>query len=238
MVCFRFPSANVLKAVGLLVASCCAWYLGYLFAEVLPENSVEVAISNIQSIGEKPVVRAPPPKRQKCDHWVACPPETYAYRLLSGGGKEYLPKICFEDELMMGEKKNNVGRGINIAIVNYDTGKAVDTKIFDMYEGDFSGSLVTFLKNAPQRSILLMSTHDDGATKLSEDAKKAIEALGSKEIRNIRFRSSWTYVAGKGVKLPDDLQKEKINHSDNNKNRYSGWPAEIQIEGCLPRNLK
>lgn len=42
---------------------------------------------------------APPPKRQKCDHWTPCPLNTYAYRLLSGGGKDKFAKICFEDEL-------------------------------------------------------------------------------------------------------------------------------------------
>jgi len=45
------------------------------------------------------VVVAPVPKRQKCDHWSPCLPGSYAYRILSGGGKEKLAKICFEDEL-------------------------------------------------------------------------------------------------------------------------------------------
>lgn len=238
MICFRFFNSNFFKVVGLLIASSCAWYLGYLFAEVLPENTVEMAMNNLQSIAEKPVVRAPPPKRQKCDHWVGCPDNTYAYRLLSGGGKDSYPKICFEDELLVGQKKNNAGRGMNMAIVNYATGKAVDTKVFDMYEGDFSGPMVKFINDAPTGSILLISTYDDGATKLTEDAKKTIEGLGCKDIRNIRFRSSWVCIGIKGVKFPSDLQKEKINHSDNNKNRYAGWPAEIQIEGCLPRDLK
>lgn len=42
---------------------------------------------------------APAPKRQKCDHWTPCPLNSYAYRLLSGGGKDKFAKICFEDEL-------------------------------------------------------------------------------------------------------------------------------------------
>lgn len=44
-------------------------------------------------------VTAPAPKRQKCDHWTPCPPNTYAYRLLSGGGRDKYAKICFEDEV-------------------------------------------------------------------------------------------------------------------------------------------
>uniref|UniRef100_A0A8C3T641 FAM3 metabolism regulating signaling molecule B n=1 Tax=Chelydra serpentina TaxID=8475 RepID=A0A8C3T641_CHESE len=203
-----------------MVASVCAWYLGYLFADIVPEDSLSSAIENLQSIGEKPVLKAPPPKRQKCDHWSPCSPGSYAYRLLSGGGKEKLAKICFEDELLISEQKGNVGRGINIAIVNY-----------------FSGPMITFIKNAPQESLLLMVTHDDGSSRLKDDAKKVIAELGSKEIWNMKFRSSWAFIAAKGFKLPDDIQKEKINHSDNSKNRYNGWPAEIQIEGCIPVNL-
>nr|XP_056714637.1 protein FAM3B [Euleptes europaea] len=227
-----------MKLAGFLFASICAWYLGSLFAYIIPEDSLVETIDNIQKVGDKPVLRAPPPKRQKCNHWSSCPPGSYAYRLLSGGGNEKMAKICFEDEQLISEEKKNAGRGINIAIVDYNTGKCTDAKYFDMWEGDFSGGMTDFIKKAPQGSLLLMVTHDDGSTKLKADAKKAIADLGSKEIQNIRFRSSWAFIAAKGFKLPDYLEKEKINHSDNKKNRYGGWPAEIQIEGCIPGNLR
>ncbi|OXB79533.1 UNVERIFIED_CONTAM: hypothetical protein H355_000349 [Colinus virginianus] len=80
-------------------------------------------------------VVAPLPKRQKCDHWSPCSPGSFAYRILSGGGREKLAKICFEDELLISEEKGNVGRGINIAIVNYETGKLTSANFFDMWEG-------------------------------------------------------------------------------------------------------
>ncbi|KFP83625.1 Protein FAM3B, partial [Apaloderma vittatum] len=174
------------------------------------------------------VVVAPAPKRQKCDHWSPCSPGDYAYRILSGGGKGRLAKICFEDELLISEERGNVGRGINIAIVNCNC-------VIDSTE--HSGEMMTLIKNAPEGSLLLMVTHDDGSTRLQKDAKKLLEELGSKEIQNMKFRSSWAFIAAKGFKLPDNIQKEKINHSNKKNNRYSGWPAEIQIEGCIPRNL-
>uniref|UniRef100_A0A8C6ATF8 FAM3 metabolism regulating signaling molecule B n=1 Tax=Monodon monoceros TaxID=40151 RepID=A0A8C6ATF8_MONMO len=183
----------------------------------------------------RPAAAAPAPKRQKCDHWTPCPPNTYAYRLLSGGGRDKYAKICFEDEVLIGEKTGNVARGINIAIVNYVTGKVLATQYFDMYKGDNSGPMTNFIQSAPSNSLLFMVTHDDGSSRLKEDAKKAIEALGSKEIRNIRFRSSWVFLGAKGFELPAGIQREKINHSDNAKNRYLGWPAEIQVEGCIPK---
>ncbi|XP_059674348.1 protein FAM3B [Gavia stellata] len=234
---FFFPLADLVKLVGLLLTSLAAWYLGYSFTALVPKKTITASIAKLQDIGKKPVLRAPVPKRQKCDHWSPCSPGNYAYRILSGGGKRKLAKICFEDELLISEEKGNVGRGINIAIVNYKTGKVTSAKFFDMWKGDHSGEMITFIKNAPEGSLLLMVTHDDGSTRLKNDAKKLVEDLGSKEIWTMKFRSSWAFIASKGFKLPDNIQKEKINHSDKKNNRYDGWPAEIQIEGCIPRNL-
>ncbi|XP_045414309.1 protein FAM3B [Lemur catta] len=231
----RPVAASAFKACFLVFASLCAWYGGYLLAELIPDAPLSGTVYSIRSIGKKPVLKAPAPRRQKCDHWTACPPNTYAYRLLSGGGRNNYAKVCFEDELLIGQKVGNAATGINIAIVNYATGKVAATRSFDMHEGDNSGPMTEFIQSAPPKSLLLMVTHDDGSTRLKDDAKNAIEALGSKEIRNMRFRSSWVFIAAKGFELPAEIQREKINHSDDKKNRYSGWPAEIQIEGCIPR---
>ncbi|XP_046761753.1 protein FAM3B isoform X1 [Gallus gallus] len=234
---WRRSRPDFVKLSGLLLASLFAWYLGYIFAAHVPQESLSTSIAYLQDIGKKPVLKAPLPKRQKCDHWSPCSPGSYAYRVLSGGGKEKLAKICFEDELLISEEKGNVGRGINIAIVNYETGELTSANFFDMWEGDHSEEMVAFIENAPQGSLLFMVTHDDGSARLKSNAKKLVEALGSKEIQNMKFRSSWVFIAAKGFKLPDDIEREKINHSDSKKNRYNGWPAEIQIEGCIPRNL-
>ncbi|NXF35459.1 FAM3B protein, partial [Nyctibius bracteatus] len=199
--------ADLVKIAGLLLIWLAAWHLGCILAAFIPKEAITTSIANLQDIGKKPVLRAPVPKRQKCDHWSPCSPGNYAYRILSGGGKDKLAKVCFEDELCV-----------------------IDST-------DHSGEMVTFIQNAPEGSLLLMVTHDDGSTRLKNDAKKLVEELGSKEIWNMKFRSSWAFIAAKGFKLPDDIQKEKINHSDKKKNRYGGWPAEIQIEGCIPRNL-
>ncbi|NWV86372.1 FAM3B protein, partial [Dasyornis broadbenti] len=212
-----------LRLFGLLLTSLAAWYLGYFVAAHVPESTVSIAM--LQDIGKKPVLRAPAPKRQKCDHWSPCPPGNFAYRILSGGGKEKRAKICFEDEHSLYCDERCLG------LVQFQPGGcAIDST-------DHSGEMIQFIRTAPAGSLLLMATQDDGSTKLKNDARKLIEELGSKEIKNIKFRSSWVFIAAKGFKLPDNIQKEKINHSDQKKNRYSGWPAEIQIEGCIPRNL-
>ncbi|XP_023601466.1 beta-secretase 2 [Myotis lucifugus] len=91
--------AGALRTVLFIFACVCAWYSGYLLAQLVPEVPLSSAIYSIRSIGERPILKAPAPKRQKCDHWSPCPPNTYAYRLLSGGGRDKYAKICFEDEL-------------------------------------------------------------------------------------------------------------------------------------------
>ncbi|XP_064561765.1 protein FAM3B isoform X1 [Zonotrichia leucophrys gambelii] len=225
----------VLRLFGFLLTSLAAWYLGYFLAVHVPQNTVSIAA--LQEIGKKPVLRPPAPRRQKCGLWAPCPPGNFVYRILSGGGKQRRPKICFEDEEFINEDNYEVRSGINIAIVNYKTGKLISTKFFEMWGRDHSGEMMDFIRKAPEGTLLLMATHDDGSTRLKDDAKKIVEELGSREIKNIKFRSSWVFIAAKGFTLPDYIQKEKINHSDQTKNRYQGWPAEIQIEGCIPRDL-
>ncbi|EDM10968.1 similar to open reading frame 9 [Rattus norvegicus] len=205
----RPVTAGIFKALLFIFSSLCAWYSGYLLAELIPDVPLSNTLYNIRSIGERPVLKAPVPKRQKCDHWSPCPPDTYAYRLLSGGGLDKYAKICFEDEMLLGEKTGNVARGINIAVVDYETGKVISTKYFDMYEGDNSEPMTKFIQSIPSKSLLFMVTHDDGSHKLQAQAKDAIEALGSKEIKNIKFRSSWVFVAAKGFVLPSERREKK-----------------------------
>ncbi|XP_063812668.1 protein FAM3B [Pseudophryne corroboree] len=237
MVNYRFLSATSLKVIGLVCASVCAWYMGYLFAEILPEDSLQTAIGSIQQIGARPVIRAPKPVRQKCAVWRTCSSTEIVYRIRSGAGKNVLPEFCMDDKILLGGSLQTGNRGINFVIVNYKTLQVTDTKTFDMYEGDFSGAMVDFISKIPDGSIILVASHDDSSTKLSDAAKKAIEGLGSKEVRNLKFRSQLVFLGIKGGSVPADIEREKIIHSDNSRNRYSGWPAEIQIDGCLPKKL-
>ncbi|KFV71378.1 Protein FAM3B, partial [Dryobates pubescens] len=225
--------ADFVKFAGLLLASLASLYVGYLLADLVPTQRVARSIANLQDIGKKPVLRAPVPKRQKCDHWSPCPPGHYAYRILSGVGKDSAPKICFEDELVFCKFRNcKINKQLSAAnrLLFSGSGYVINST-------DHSGEMMTFIKNAPEGSLLLMATYYDGSVGLKNDARNLVKELGSKEIWNMKFRSSWAFIGAKGFKLPDDTQKEKINHSDKKSNRYGGWPAEIQIEGCIPRNL-
>ncbi|XP_030060882.1 protein FAM3B-like [Microcaecilia unicolor] len=151
--------------------------------------------------------------------------------------------VVMDRDKYMQEAYSQLGQVQYYKLIDHDptmrlqdgTGKVIQTKCFDTYEKEVSGEVVKFLKETPEKAIILIVTHDEAATKLQEEAKKALEEFGSKEIRNLRFRSSWAFLALKGGQLPSNLEREKINHSDDSRNPYSGWPAEIQIDGCIPK---
>lgn len=55
MLC-RLP-AGAFRVLLLVFASVCAWYSGYLLAELIPDAPLSSAVYNIRSIGEKPVLK-------------------------------------------------------------------------------------------------------------------------------------------------------------------------------------
>ena len=50
-------STGTLKAVFFIFASLCAWYSGYLLAELIPDVHLSGAVYSIQSIGKRPVLK-------------------------------------------------------------------------------------------------------------------------------------------------------------------------------------
>ncbi|KAK3518990.1 hypothetical protein QTP70_016195 [Hemibagrus guttatus] len=63
--------------------------------------------------------------KYKCGLSAPCPPKHLAFRLVSGAANVIGPKFCLEDKILISSVKNNVGRGLNIALVN-DLEKAYD----------------------------------------------------------------------------------------------------------------
>lgn len=47
--------------------------------------------------------------------------------------------------------------------------------------------------------------------RLKEDVKKVIEVFGSKEVRNMRFRSSWVFFIVKGFEFFVGIEREKVS---------------------------
>ncbi|KAM4670458.1 protein FAM3C isoform 1-T3 [Amazona ochrocephala] len=176
--------------------------------------------------------RSTKPPRYKCGISKACPEKHFAFKMASGAANVVGPKICVEDNVLMSGVKNNVGRGINVALVNGKTGETLDTKFFDMWGGDVA-PFIEFLKSIQDGTIVLMGTYDDGATKLNDEARKLIAELGSTSIANLGFRDNWVFCGGKGIKTKSPFEQHIKNNKDTNK--YEGWPEVVEMEGCIPQ---
>ncbi|KAM9495110.1 protein FAM3C isoform 1-T3 [Clarias gariepinus] len=172
------------------------------------------------------------PTRFKCGLYKPCPEDHFAFKMASGAASIVGPKICLEDETLMSGVRNNVARGLNIALVNGKTGKLIKTDSFDMYSGDVN-PLIQFLKNIEDGTVVMMATFDDSSTKLTSEARKLISALGSSYINSLSFRDNWLFVGGKGIKTKSPFEQYIKNNAETNK--YEGWPEVLEMEGCIPQ---
>lgn len=174
----------------------------------------------------------PRPRRYKCELHQPCPEMYFAFRISSGAANVIAPKICMEDRMLMSSVKNNVGRGLNVALVNGVNGELIDAKSFDMWDGDVS-DLENFLRSIHDGTLVLIASYDDPATKMNEDARKMLAELGSSSIKDVAFRDSWVFVGAKGIQ--DKSPFEQLIKNNKNSNKYEGWPEAVEVEGCVPR---
>ncbi|XP_036595096.1 protein FAM3D [Trichosurus vulpecula] len=172
--------------------------------------------------------------RNKCDNGKKCPQDFFAFKITSGAANVVGPSICFEDSILMSGVKNNVGRGLNIALVDGVTGALKKHKYFDMYSGDIN-TLLTFLKEIPENTLVLVASFDDPGSKLNPEARKLLTNLGSTHAENIGFRDSWVFLGAKDIKGKSPFEEFLKNTPDQNK--YEGWPEALRIEGCIPRKV-
>uniref|UniRef100_UPI00358ECECB protein FAM3B-like isoform X2 n=1 Tax=Myxine glutinosa TaxID=7769 RepID=UPI00358ECECB len=186
---------------------------------------------NMEEIKTKSKNKAPVPRRNPCDLMQTCPPEYYPFRIMSGVAKEMLPKLCFNDQRIFETNLEKLGRGMNIVVLEVKTGALVEIKAFDMYEGAFSQPMVTYLKSISTGSFILIATFDDGATRLSQEAKTLLTEMGSKEISELRFRDSWVLAIGKGHDIGGHY--EQIIHYGKTQHTVGNWPMQAVVDGCL-----
>ncbi|XP_077334916.1 protein FAM3A isoform X2 [Lithobates pipiens] len=174
----------------------------------------------------------PRPRRFKCGLPQPCPEKHFAFRMVSGAANVIGPKICFEDKMLMSSVQNNVGRGLNIALVNGVSGELIEAKSFDMWEGDVS-ELLNFLRPIHEGTLVLLASYDDPATKITEEARKMFAELGSSVSKEVAFRDSWVLLGAKGVL--DKTPFEQLIKNSKSSNKYEGWPEAVELEGCVPQ---
>ncbi|XP_012679680.2 protein FAM3A [Clupea harengus] len=180
--------------------------------------------------GEEPTPE-PKPRKYKCGLSAPCPEKHMAFRIVSGAANVIGPKICLEDKILMSSVRNNIGRGLNLALVNGVTGELLEVKSFDMWAGDVS-ELLKFLRPLHEGTLVFVASFDDPATKLNDEARHLFEELGSTAAKELAFRDSWVFVGAKGIENKSPFEQRMKNSKSNNK--YEGWPESLEMDGCIP----
>ncbi|XP_067090874.1 protein FAM3C-like isoform X1 [Osmerus mordax] len=169
-----------------------------------------------------------------CGELKLCPDDQFSFYISSGAASVVQPKICLQNQLILGNINKNAGVGINIAVVNGKTGQVQNTGNFDMYGGDIE-PLIKFIQTIEKGSVVLIASFDEPATKLNSEARKLISDLGSSAINSIGFRDNWVFVGGKGL---TSSHMEKLIKNKLGTNKYDGWPEMIELDGCIPKYME
>ncbi|XP_036447627.1 protein FAM3A [Colossoma macropomum] len=219
--------AGPLRAVVVVLLVGLTWLLA---SSILGGDGNSVVKMFFTGTPEEPT-QEPRPRRYKCGLSAPCPPKHLAFRLVSGAANVIGPKICLEDKMLISSVKNNVGRGLNIALVNGVSGELLETKSFDMWEGDVS-DLLKFLRPLHEGTLVFVASFDDPATKLNDEARRLFEELGSTAVKELAFRDSWVFVGAKGIDNKSPFEQRMKNSKTSNK--YEGWPESLEMDGCVP----
>ncbi|CAK6961324.1 protein FAM3C isoform X1 [Scomber scombrus] len=221
-------AGGILKLAALIFAFLLAVFLAFQLLEI----NMDFKLSNVIAKSVPENEDSAKPVRHKCGLSKACPVGHFAFKMTSGAASVVGPRICLEDKLLMSGVKNNVGRGINIALVNGRTGELNRTQFYDMWAGEVA-PLIKFLNEIEEGTVVMMASFDDPSTKLNDEARKLIADLGSTAISNLGFRDNWIFVGGKGIKTKSPFEQHIKNSADTNK--FEGWPEVLEMEGCVPQ---
>ncbi|XP_077455935.1 protein FAM3A [Stigmatopora argus] len=220
-----------MRVVAALLLVGFMWLMWLLASTLFGWQSGSFVHHLFNGASQEPTVAEVRPRRYKCGLSAACPPKHLAFRLVSGAANVIGPKICLEDKMLLSSVKNNIGRGLNIALVNGVTGELLETKTFDMWEGDVS-DLLKYLRLLHEGTLVFVASFDDPATKLNAESRRLFEELGSTAIKNLAFRDSWVFVGAKGIENKSPFEQRMKNSK--NSNKYEGWPESLEMDGCIP----
>ncbi|KAJ1110007.1 hypothetical protein NDU88_007362 [Pleurodeles waltl] len=223
-------ATGLLRLAVVLITLFTTWMLTRTYFETYLKSD---QLKHVFDFAPKEIAATRAPAK-KCGIEKQCPENYYAFRIISGAANVVGPSMCFEDKIIMSSVKNNIGRGLNIALLNGATGEVIKTGFFDMYSGDIK-LLLKFLEDIQDGTLVLLATFDDPATKLNDEARKIFTDMGSSFSSKLKFRDNWIFVGGKGLKSKSPFEEHLKNEKETNK--YDGWPEVLEMEGCIPRKL-
>uniref|UniRef100_A0AAZ1XCD7 ILEI/PANDER domain-containing protein n=1 Tax=Oreochromis aureus TaxID=47969 RepID=A0AAZ1XCD7_OREAU len=174
---------------------------------------------------------APTTSVPKCSLSRVCPPNHIALRIRSGAADIVGPTVCFDGKIIMSHALNNVGPGLNIAVINGEFVELLTQKkrILIYYPKD----ILAHLKKIKRGMIVLVASFDDVTQKMTNEMREIFSEMGSTLIRSVKRRDSWVFAGRAGTKIKSLFEKQAVNDEKNN--IYGGWPEMVEVGGCFPR---
>ncbi|XP_068461337.1 cell surface hyaluronidase [Clinocottus analis] len=112
--------------------------------------------------------------------------------------------------------QRNFSRGINLRVVDQDTGTIVLSERYDTHQSPAdSRRLTQLLQTLPVGRIVTLAVGDSAVKSLLEETKKAIEEkLGSRFVYDLKYREAWALVSvvGSGNASCSEDVREHENH--------------------------
>ncbi|KAM7402212.1 hypothetical protein PAMP_017475 [Pampus punctatissimus] len=173
-----------------------------------------------------------PPPVPKCNLSRDCPPEHFALHIRSGAANVVGPKICFDGKIIMGHVLNNVGSGLNIVVINGETGVVEKYGYLNMQTGN-QDDILAYLKAIEPGMIVLVASYDDVTTKMTDEMREIFVGMGSTFIKSVKYRDNWVFVGRAGTGNKSSFEKHAVN--DEKSNAFEGWPVMVEVGGCIPR---
>uniref|UniRef100_A0A3Q0SK69 FAM3 metabolism regulating signaling molecule D n=1 Tax=Amphilophus citrinellus TaxID=61819 RepID=A0A3Q0SK69_AMPCI len=175
---------------------------------------------------------APTASAPKCSLSRVCPPSHIALRIRSGAANIVGPTICFDGKIIMSHVLNNVGPGLNIVVINGETGVVEKSAYLNMKTGRKKDILAPLKKIKPGM-IVLVASFDDVTEIMTNEMRELFTGMGSTLIRSVKRRDSWVFAGRAGTKIKSLFEKQAVNDEKND--IYEGWPEMVEVGGCFPR---
>ncbi|XP_067907722.1 protein FAM3C-like isoform X2 [Heterodontus francisci] len=147
-------------------------------------------------------------KKPVCGMETPCPADQFSFRIISGAANVVGPTICFNNKILMSGILNNIGKGLNIAVVNASSGNLLRSDFFDMWTGNVK-LLLDFLNLVKPGNIVFLASFDDPATKMTDEARTLFSELGSSLVHNVQFRDNWVFVGAKPIKEKSPFEQSR-----------------------------
>ncbi|XP_058257858.1 protein FAM3C [Hemibagrus wyckioides] len=165
-----------------------------------------------------------------CPHKV-CPADHFPFFVRSGAANAVGPKICFNNRIVMSGGQSNVGLGVNMVIVDGETGNILRSDFFEL----ITEGLLDILKTIQKGNIVLVASYADPSIQLTDEVRELFAGMGSSMVYSVKYRDSWVFAGAGGLNKESPFEKLIVN--DQKTNAYGDWPEMGELGGCFPRKV-